>query len=97
MCLLTGDQCDVAKSAWQKSREDRIVVDHLLRQGHYSAAVKLADSSGIEVVCVSVRARVCALPSPHLQQLVDTEVFLVCQGVEEGLKRHDTGESVVHT
>ncbi|XP_064383762.1 E3 ubiquitin-protein transferase MAEA-like [Halichondria panicea] len=68
----SGDQSDVAKSVWAKSREDRILVDHLLRQGHYSAALRLAQSSGTE-------------------HLVDTEIFLVCQSVEEGLKRRDTG------
>ncbi len=47
--MFSGDQSDVAKSVWAKSREDRILVDHLLRQGHYSAALRLAQSSGTEV------------------------------------------------
>lgn len=37
------------KKAWQKTRVDRMLVDHILRAGHYSAAMSLAGSSGIEV------------------------------------------------
>ena len=37
------------KKAWQKTRVDRMLVDHILRAGHYSAAMSLAESSGIEV------------------------------------------------
>ena len=35
---------------------DRMLVDHFLRAGHYTAALRLAESSGIEVgdVCVCV-------------------------------------------
>ena len=38
------------KKAWQKTRVDRMLVDHILRAGHYSAAMLLAESSGIEVM-----------------------------------------------
>ena len=37
------------KKAWQKTRVDRMLVDHILRAGHYSAAMSLAESSGINV------------------------------------------------
>ncbi len=45
-----GDQSETAKGVWLKCREDRILVDHLLRQGHYSAALRLAQSSGTKVI-----------------------------------------------
>ena len=47
------------KSAWQKTREDRILVDHMLRQGHYSAASKLAQISGTEVYIYIHLSLVC--------------------------------------
>lgn len=60
----TGEQTVAMKSAWQKTREDRILVDHLLRQGHYSAASKLAQTSGTKVgllyLCTSLSS-VCQL------------------------------------
>lgn len=37
------------KNAWRKTRVDRMLVDHFLRAGHYTAALRLAESSGIEV------------------------------------------------
>lgn len=37
------------KVAWRQTRVDRMLVDHFLRAGHYTAAYKLSMSSGIEV------------------------------------------------
>lgn len=37
---------------------DRLLVDHLLRAGHYNAALKLTQSSGIEVSVYSVHVHV---------------------------------------
>jgi macrophage erythroblast attacher len=34
---------------WSRVRVDRILVDHLLREGCYESAIKLAKDSGIEV------------------------------------------------
>ena len=45
------------KKAWQKTRVDRMLVDHILRAGHYSAAMSLAESSGIEVRGERMRMR----------------------------------------
>ena len=42
------------KRTWQKSRVDRMLVDHLLRTGNYAAAQQLSDSSGVEVGSVYV-------------------------------------------
>ena len=44
-----GEQTEGMKNAWKKTRVDRMLVDHFLRAGHYSAAIRLAESSGIEV------------------------------------------------
>ena len=44
-----GEQTEGMKNAWKKTRVDRMLVDHFLRAGHYSAALRLAESSGIEV------------------------------------------------
>ena len=45
----TEDQTDGMKNAWRKIRIDRLLVDHFLREGHYSTAMMLAKSSNIEV------------------------------------------------
>ena len=45
----TGEQTEGAKKIWQKRRVDRMLVDHLLRSGFYTAAQRLAKSSGLEV------------------------------------------------
>ncbi len=45
----SGEQTEGMKRAWQKLRMDRMLVDHFLRAGHYSAALRLAESSGIQV------------------------------------------------
>ncbi|MGH0145843.1 UNVERIFIED_CONTAM: hypothetical protein FKN15_069852 [Acipenser sinensis] len=37
-----------AVNVWKKQRMDRMMVEHLLRCGYYSTAVKLARQSGIE-------------------------------------------------
>lgn len=46
---IAGEQTDGAKRTWQKNRVDRVLIDHLLRTGNYTAAQKLAESSGVEV------------------------------------------------
>lgn len=38
-----------AAGVWKRKRMDRMMVEHLLRCGYYSTAVKLARQSGIEV------------------------------------------------
>lgn len=38
-----------AASMWKRKRMDRMMVEHLLRCGYYSTAVKLARQSSIEV------------------------------------------------
>ena len=48
-----GEHNEGAKNIWQKKRVDRMLVDHLLRSGHYTASRKLAESSGIEVSKIS--------------------------------------------
>lgn len=47
--MYVGEQTEGMKNAWKKTRVDRMLVDHFLRAGHYSAAIRLAESSGIEV------------------------------------------------
>ena len=47
--MYAGEQTEGMKNAWKKTRVDRMLVDHFLRAGHYSAAIRLAESSGIEV------------------------------------------------
>ena len=47
--MYAGEQTEGMKNAWKKTRVDRMLVDHFLRAGHYSAALRLAESSGIEV------------------------------------------------
>lgn len=37
------------KIAWRQTRVDRMLIDHFLRAGYYTAADKLSESSGIEV------------------------------------------------
>ncbi len=37
------------KHTWRKTRVDRMLVDQLLRSGNYTAAKKLAETSGIQV------------------------------------------------
>ncbi|MGH0150458.1 UNVERIFIED_CONTAM: hypothetical protein FKN15_053142 [Acipenser sinensis] len=43
-----------AVNVWKKQRMDRMMVEHLLRCGYYSTAVKLARQSGIEVGIATV-------------------------------------------
>ena len=50
----SGEQTDGMKSAWRKTRVDRMLIDHFLRAGQYSTALKLAESSGIEVSTIQV-------------------------------------------
>ena len=50
----SGEQMEVQKNIWRKARVDRMLVDHFLREGHYAAAIKLAESSKLEVVRVVV-------------------------------------------
>jgi len=38
---------DVEKKQWRKTRLDRMLVEYLLRQGHYDTALQLAESSGV--------------------------------------------------
>lgn len=45
----SGEQTEGMKNAWRQTRVDRMLVDHFLRAGHYTAAQKLTESSGIEV------------------------------------------------
>ena len=45
----TEEQTDGMKTAWRQVRVDRMLVDHFLRAGHYTAAYKLCVSSGIGV------------------------------------------------
>ena len=45
----SGEQTDGMKNAWRQTRIDRMLVDHFLRAGYYTAAQKLTESSGIEV------------------------------------------------
>ena len=45
----SGEQTEGMGNAWRKTRVDRMLVDHFLRAGHYSAAIRLSESSGIEV------------------------------------------------
>lgn len=46
----SGEQAEVQKNVWRRARVDRMLVDHFLREGHYGAAIKLAESSKLEVV-----------------------------------------------
>lgn len=39
---------DVAINVWKKKRLDRLLVDHLLRDGYYEAAAKLTKQAGLE-------------------------------------------------
>lgn len=51
-----------AASMWKRKRMDRMMVEHLLRCGYYSTAVKLARQSGIEVGWAA--CRIC--PQEHV-------------------------------
>eukprot|EP00731_Ephydatia_muelleri_P020393 Em0013g120a len=44
----SGEQAEVQKNVWRRARVDRMLVDHFLREGHYGAAIKLAESSKLE-------------------------------------------------
>lgn len=93
------------KKAWQKTRVDRMLVDHILRAGHYSAAMSLAESSGIEV---REREReqwwkkgkggrdLPSMLAIFPQELVDVDIFVVCQRVEDALRNHDTGPCLTY-
>ena len=48
----SGEQTEGMKTAWRQTRVDRMLVDHFLRAGYYTAAHKLSQSSGIEVSAV---------------------------------------------
>lgn len=48
---------EVQKNVWRKARVDRMLVDHFLREGNYSAAIKLAESSKLEVACAQLSSR----------------------------------------
>lgn len=48
-CYASGEQTEGMKNAWRQTRVDRMLVDHFLRAGYYTAAQKLTESSGIEV------------------------------------------------
>lgn len=39
---------DVAINVWKRKRLDRLLVDHLLRDGYYEAAAKLTEKAGLE-------------------------------------------------
>lgn len=39
---------EVAMNVWRKKRLDRLLVDHLLRDGHYETAAKLTKQSGLD-------------------------------------------------
>ncbi len=57
-----GEQTEGMKRAWRKTRVDRMLVDHFLRAGHYSTALKLAESSGIKVMnSYTVQLRQCRI------------------------------------
>ena len=94
----SGEQTDGMKTAWRQVRVDRMLVGHFLRAGHYTAAYKLSESSGIEVrndTCHNTHmhthiAHTHTLIHKRTQELVDVEIFLVCQRVEEALRHHDT-------
>ena len=63
----SGEQTEGMKKAWKKIRVDRMLVDHFLRAGYYTSAVRLAESSGIEVcecgcMCMHACILVCASP-----------------------------------
>ena len=49
MSYAAGEQTEGMKTAWRQNRVDRMLVDHFLRAGYYTAAYKLSKSSGIEV------------------------------------------------
>ena len=60
----SGEQTEGMKNAWRQTRIDRMLVDHFLRAGYYTAAQRLSESSGIEVkskclVCLFVFLFVC--------------------------------------
>lgn len=73
---VSTDQTEGVKNSWRKTRVDRMLVDHFLRAGHYTAALRLAESSSIA-------------------ELVDVEIFLVCQKVEDALREHNTAPCLV--
>ena len=50
--------------AWKKMRCNRTLVDHFLREGHYTSAMLLAQSCDIEVIDGSVD-RFCAYNLYH--------------------------------
>ena len=45
----SGEQSDGVMTAWRKIRLDRMLVDHFLREGHYSTAISLANASDLIV------------------------------------------------
>ena len=63
----SGEQTEGMKNAWRQTRIDRMLVDHFLRAGYYTAAQKLTESSGIEVrrATNSVNRRMGGCPPLH--------------------------------
>ncbi|MGH0138866.1 UNVERIFIED_CONTAM: hypothetical protein FKN15_042805 [Acipenser sinensis] len=61
-----------AVNVWKKQRMDRMMVEHLLRCGYYSTAVKLARQSGIEaaesIQAEDESAKLCKRRIEHLKE-----------------------------